>query len=65
MSVGSYIGVSEWRQWDLHIHTPASFHWLGERFGADPSSVASKALVDQMVQAMNVAEPAVFALTGC
>ena len=50
MSVGSYIRGSEWRQWDLHIHTPASFHWLGERFGADPSSVASKARVDQMIQ---------------
>lgn len=62
MSVGSYIRGSEWRQWDLHIHTPASFHWLGERFGADPFSAASKALVDQMIQAMNVAEPAVFAL---
>ena len=24
---------SEWRQWDLHIHTPASFHWNdGKRF---------------------------------
>lgn len=62
MSIDSYIRGSEWRQWDLHIHTPASFHWLGERFGADPSSAASKTLVDQMIQAMNVAEPAVFAL---
>lgn len=51
MSVGSCIRGSEWRQWDLHIHTPASFHWLGERFGADPFSAASKALVDQMIQA--------------
>ena len=23
---------SEWRQWDLHIHTPASFHWKGAKF---------------------------------
>jgi len=30
---------SEWRQWDLHIHTPASFHWQGERLteGAEAS----------------------------
>lgn len=23
---------SVWRKWDLHIHTPASFEWRGERF---------------------------------
>lgn len=23
---------SEWRQWDLHIHSPASFHWEGKKF---------------------------------
>lgn len=23
---------SEWRQWDLHIHTPASFHWKGQMY---------------------------------
>jgi hypothetical protein len=22
---------SIWRKWDLHIHTPASFHWSGKR----------------------------------
>ncbi|KIP18915.1 AAA domain protein [Burkholderia sp. MSHR3999] len=53
---------SEWRQWDLHIHTPASFHWKGQRFDADPASEAHRALVDEMIKAMNAAEPAVFAL---
>lgn len=51
-----------WRQWDLHVHTPASFHWLGQRFDGDLSSVASKKLVDEMIEAMNKAEPAVFAI---
>ncbi len=23
---------SVWQKWDLHIHTPASFHWKGKRF---------------------------------
>lgn len=53
---------SEWRQWDLHIHTPASFHWHGQKFDADPASPANRALVDQMIQALNAAKPAVFAL---
>lgn len=53
---------SEWRKWDLHIHSPASFHWNGPRFDADPSSQANASLVDEMIAALNAAEPAVFAL---
>lgn len=51
-----------WRQWDLHVHTPASFHWSGQRFDIDLSSDTSKKLVDEMIEAMNKAEPAVFAI---
>ncbi|MBQ69075.1 ABC transporter [Candidatus Saccharibacteria bacterium] len=51
---------SEWRQWDLHVHTPASFHWTGEKFGT--SAAKNAALVDAMIGAANGAEPAVFAL---
>ncbi len=51
---------SEWRLWDLHIHTPASFHWSGEKFGADV--VKNCSLVDAMIDAVNKSEPAVFAL---
>ncbi len=53
---------AEWRQWDLHIHTPASFHWIGKRFDPDPNSVENTALVDEMIAALNTAQPAVFAL---
>lgn len=53
---------AEWRQWDLHIHTPASFHWLGKRFNADPNSTENTVLVDEMIAALNEAKPAVFAL---
>lgn len=53
---------AEWRQWDLHIHTPASFHWSGRRFESDPNSEANIALVDEMIKALNDSEPAVFAL---
>lgn len=53
---------SEWRQWDLHIHTPASFHWRGQKFDADPASPMNKTLVDEMIHALNAAKPAVFAL---
>lgn len=53
---------SEWRQWDLHIHTPASFHWKGKKFDGDPDSNANRIIVDEMIAALNAAEPAVFAL---
>ena len=53
---------SEWRQWDLHIHTPASFHWKGKKFDGDPNSNANRMIVDEMITALNAAEPAVFAL---
>lgn len=53
---------SVWRQWDLHIHTPASFHWTGQRFDPDPSSPTNVALVDEMIVTLNSAKPTVFAL---
>jgi len=51
-----------WRQWDLHVHTPASFHWQGQKFDGDLSSARTTGLVDEVIEAMNKAEPAVFAI---
>ncbi|MCW2244026.1 TrlF family AAA-like ATPase [Azospirillum canadense] len=53
---------SEWRQWDLHIHSPASFHWKGDRFTHAGSSAKDKELIDEMIGALNEAEPAVYAI---
>ena len=50
---------SEWRQWDLHIHTPASFEWQGQKFDRAPTSAVNTALVDDMIHALNAAKPAV------
>lgn len=58
----SFSRGSEWRQWDLHIHTPASFHWKGKRFDANPHAQANRIIVDEMIAALNAAAPAVFAL---
>jgi hypothetical protein len=54
---------SEWRQWDLHVHSPASFHWGGTRFesgGID--SKKNRELIDEMIAALNKAQPAVYAV---
>jgi ABC-type lipoprotein export system ATPase subunit len=53
---------SLWRQWDLHVHTPASFHWTGKKFEGDLASDQNKKLIDEMIEAMNKAQPAVFAI---
>ena len=59
---GKYPRGSVWRQWDLHIHTPASFVWRGKRFVGEATSPANYELVDEMIAALNSAEPAVFAI---
>lgn len=51
---------SIWSQWDLHIHTPASFHWNGEKFNGDKEH--DNKLIDEMIHALNNAEPEVFAI---
>lgn len=62
LSMSQYPRGAEWRQWDLHVHTPASFHWLGQRFDSDLHSATNIALVDEMIEALNSAVPDVFAL---
>ncbi|MBL9113596.1 MAG: hypothetical protein JNJ83_01210 [Verrucomicrobiaceae bacterium] len=52
---------SEWRKWDLHIHTPASFHWKGERLPDGPQEARDKVLSD-VVDAMNATDVAVFGI---
>ncbi len=51
---------SEWRVWDLHIHSPASYHWNGQRYGDNEAE--NTRLVDEMIAALNAAEPKVFVL---
>ena len=53
---------SLWNQWDLHIHTPASFHWLGQKFAGEMSSEQNRQLLDEMIGALNNAPPTVFAI---
>lgn len=56
----AYSRGSEWRVWDLHVHTPASYHWDGERFGTN--SARNDELVDEMICAFNAASPAAYAI---
>lgn len=62
MTRNIYERGAEWRKWDLHVHSPASFHWKGKRFNHDSASRENADLVDEMIAALNSTEPAVFAL---
>lgn len=60
MNNKKHLRGSTWSQWDLHIHTPASFHWDSEKFNGDKKH--DDALIDEMIHALNNAEPEVFAI---
>lgn len=51
-----------WRQWDFHIHTPASFEWSGGKRFHQMTDDEKKVSVDEMIDALNNAEPSVFVL---
>lgn len=57
-----FLRGSEWRQWDFHIHTPASFHWNGGKRFSQMSAMEKRASVDSMIKAINEAVPAVFVI---
>ena len=53
---------SEWNIWDLHIHTPASFHWKGgDSFQKmDDGNVKPSCL--KIIEKMNLSEPIAFSV---
>ena len=51
---------STWSVWDLHIHSPESFVWQGDRFEVRDAQ-GQRDLVAEMVGALNAAEPVAFA----
>ncbi len=63
MTKPKYPRGAEWRKWDLHIHTPASFQWKGTKFKSPLSpGPDDNNLIDEMIHALNNAEPKVFAI---
>lgn len=50
---------SEWRKWDLHVHTPASFHWNGMKF-SNCNDEEKNELLEEMLKTINNCEVSVF-----
>ncbi|WP_367107245.1 TrlF family AAA-like ATPase [uncultured Psychrobacter sp.] len=55
---------SEWRVWDFHVHTPASFNWRGSRKLNNPNlnTQVDIEIIDEMIEALNKADADVFVL---
>lgn len=54
---------SEWRKWDLHIHTPASFHWNGGKKFLETTPQEQDQILQKLFNAINDSDVAVFAIT--
>lgn len=52
---------SEWRLWDLHIHTPASYNYSGQRF-ATMNAAEKSAAITQIITNINESDVAVYAI---
>ncbi|WPO78826.1 TrlF family AAA-like ATPase [Flavobacterium sp. KACC 22761] len=53
---------SEWRKWDLHIHTPASFYWTGTKKYKEMSKEEINAEIKNFIKIINESDVAVFCL---
>jgi ABC-type lipoprotein export system ATPase subunit len=51
---------SIWRKWDLHIHSPGSFHWTGEKFTGNQAT--DDVLLAAMLKAINNASADAFCI---
>lgn len=52
---------SEWRVWDLHVHTPASFQWNGKRF-KEMTYSEKDVEIERILNHINKLDPAVFCI---
>ncbi len=52
---------SEWKKWDLHVHTPASFHWNGKKF-IDMSNEEIKSSIKEMIDKINSSDIAAYSI---
>lgn len=53
---------SEWRKWDLHIHTPASFYWNGTKKLRDMKAEEKELEIKAFIKHINESDVAVFCL---
>ncbi|HRI47527.1 MAG TPA: hypothetical protein PK559_10525 [Ignavibacteriaceae bacterium] len=62
MNYNNYLKGSEWRKWDLHIHTPASFHWSGGKLFSDMNKKEKNDTLKVMYDTIENSDIAVFCI---
>lgn len=63
MTYSEYPKGSRWRKWDLHVHTPASFHWNGGQFLRDMNEQEKESMFGELVATLEGTDVAVFCFT--
>jgi hypothetical protein len=53
---------STWRKWDLHIHTPASFHWNGTKRLKEMNDTEKSQEIRTFIDNINASDVAVFCI---
>ena len=51
---------SEWKKWDLHIHTPASFHWNGGKKFKDMNPEELERTAQNIIEKINSSDVVAF-----
>lgn len=58
----SFSRGSEWRKWDLHVHTPASFYWNDGKKLLEMSQDEKEEAIKYFIQVVNKSDIAVFCI---
>jgi hypothetical protein len=53
---------SEWRKWDLHVHTPASFYWNGGKNLHLMNATEKEEEIERFIGTINHSDVAVFCI---
>lgn len=62
MYYNNFLKGSEWRKWDLHIHTPASYHWRGNKNFATMSETERNDSLKVMYDTIENSDVAVYCI---
>jgi hypothetical protein len=60
MSDSNFQKGSQWRKWDLHVHSPASFHWAGSKLLRDMSLDEKDISFQELLSTIENSDVAVF-----
>ena len=60
MAYNNWQKGSQWRKWDLHVHTPASFHWNGGNILRDMSLEEKEKTFAELLKTIENSDVSVF-----